>query len=123
MSAAEPLYIQSNSPSPAAKPLGHIHSVRGSQASFGLLNTKLSGQEDACITVGNFVKVKTGRVLLVGVITDVSVQTSELIREQGYHGTAHTSKSSAKSPSARPASRSSGAVSPTIRPSAIRSHR
>jgi hypothetical protein len=90
MSASEPIQNQSSAPSiAAAKPLGHIHSVRGSQASFGLLNTKLSGQDDAGITVGNFVKVKTGKVLLVGVITDVSVQTSELIREQGYHGTAH----------------------------------
>ena len=89
MLRAETLHDPSN-PSPSvAGPLGHVHSVRGSQASFGLLSTSLGSQDDRGITVGNFVKIRTGKALLVGVITDVSVQTSALITEQGYHGTAN----------------------------------
>jgi DNA helicase HerA-like ATPase len=89
MLGAETQHNPTNAPQSLAQPLGHVHSVRGSQASFGLLNTGLNRQDDRGITVGNFVKVQTGKALLVGVITDVSVQTSALITDQGYHGTAN----------------------------------
>jgi DNA helicase HerA-like ATPase len=74
---------------PTAEPLGHVHAVNGSQVSIGLLNTNRSGSAGAGVTVGKFVKIQTGKALLVGVITDIAVQTSTLAMGQGYHGTAN----------------------------------
>src|SRR5262249_48754559 len=69
----------------AMEPIGHIHSISGSQVSIGLL-TKKPGT-GAGVTVGRFVKVKTNKALLVGVITDVSAQTS--LGKEGFHGVAN----------------------------------
>jgi DNA helicase HerA-like ATPase len=56
--------------------LGHVHSVSGSQATVGLLEAAMSGSSRADITVGRFLKIQTAKSQLVGVITEVSVQTS-----------------------------------------------
>ncbi|MGH6768686.1 MAG: ATP-binding protein [Xanthobacteraceae bacterium] len=72
----------------AAEPLGHVHGVNGGQVTIGLLNASRNGLAGASVTVGKFVKIQTAQALLVGVITDVSVQTSTLAMGQGYHGTA-----------------------------------
>ena len=56
--------------------LGHVHSVSGSQATVGLLDSAMSGPNRAGITVGRFLKIQTTKSQLVGVITEVSIQTS-----------------------------------------------
>jgi hypothetical protein len=68
--------------------LGHVHSVSGSQASIGLRTTSVSNLNRAGVSVGKFVKIRAGAALLVGVITDVSAQTTPTMKEQGYHGIA-----------------------------------
>ncbi len=56
--------------------LGHVHSVSGSQATVGLLDSAMSGPNRAGITVGRFMKIQTSKSQLVGVITEVSIQSS-----------------------------------------------
>ncbi len=57
----------------AGLPLGYIQSVHGSQASISLLPHG-SGPSRAGATVGKFVKIHTGRALLIGLITDVDAE-------------------------------------------------
>jgi DNA helicase HerA-like ATPase len=67
-----------------AAPLGRVHAVSGSKASIGLLGTE--GVHRSGATVGKFVKIDTGHALLIGVITELSVEVAS--REPGYCGTA-----------------------------------
>ena len=69
---------------PDAGPLGRVHAVSGSKASIGLIGS--DGLHRSGATVGKFVKIHTGNALLVGVITDLSVEVAT--REPGYCGTA-----------------------------------
>src|SRR5262249_53219929 len=71
-------------PAPDAGPLGRVHAVSGSKASIGLIGT--DGLHRRGATVGKFVKIHTGHALLVGVITDLSVEVAT--RDPGYCGTA-----------------------------------
>jgi len=71
----------------AGEVLGHVHSVTGAQASIGLLSA--NGLHRAGATVGKFIKIHTGKALLIGVITDVSLLVSPSIGEQRYCGVAH----------------------------------
>ncbi len=57
-----------------AGPLGHVHAVSGSKASIGLIGS--DGLHRSGATVGKFVKIHTGHALLVGVITDLSVEVA-----------------------------------------------
>jgi DNA helicase HerA-like ATPase len=77
-----------NQAQPAAEALGHVHGVNGGHVTIGLLNSSRNELAGSGVTVGKFVKIHTAKALLVGVITDVSVQTSALAMGQGYHGTA-----------------------------------
>ena len=71
-------------PSPAAAgPLGHVQSVSGSQVSIGLLGR----QHGAGLTVGKFVKIASGKALIVGVIADVAVSPAA-VKEQDLQGLA-----------------------------------
>jgi hypothetical protein len=65
-------------------PLGRVHAVGGSKASIGLLGE--GGLHRSGATVGKFVKIHTGSALLIGVITDLSVEVAS--REPGFCGTA-----------------------------------
>ena len=67
------------------QPLGHVHSVSGSHASIGILDT--TGLHRSGATVGKFIKIHAGNALLVGVITELSIAGSAGGRE-GYCGTA-----------------------------------
>jgi hypothetical protein len=67
----------------AAGPLGHVQSVSGSQVSIGLVGR----QHGAGLTVGKFVKIGSGKALIVGVIADVSVQPAAG-KEQDLRGVA-----------------------------------
>jgi DNA helicase HerA-like ATPase len=73
----------------AAELRGHVLSVHGSQASVGLLATSLDGPEEMCATVGKFLGIERGKSLLVGMITDVSVETPAVAREKGYRASAN----------------------------------
>src|SRR5262249_55996077 len=68
----------------AAQPIGHVVSVRGSQATVGLAATE-SGQVRP--TVGKFLGIRAGGSLLIGVITKVSIETPALAKEHGCHST------------------------------------
>jgi DNA helicase HerA-like ATPase len=70
--------------SPCGAGLGRVNSISGSQAIAGILSEGLSGPYRADVTVGKFVKIQTGKVLLIGVLTDVSTEASPGIRDQDY---------------------------------------
>jgi hypothetical protein len=64
---------------PSAGPLGHVHSVSGSQVSIGLAGRRPgglppAGLQGAGMTVGKFVKIQSGKALIVGVIAEISMQ-------------------------------------------------
>jgi DNA helicase HerA-like ATPase len=77
------------SPPTPVEVLGHVHAVSGSQASVGLLTAALNGPHRAQITVGKFLIIQAGKDVLVGVITDVSIQHSSDGAAQGYCAVAH----------------------------------
>ncbi|MGD9846807.1 MAG: ATP-binding protein, partial [Variibacter sp.] len=82
-------HLHPQSHAPAREPLGRVLSVNGSQASIGLLAPRGDNiSEEGRATVGQFLVVRSGKSLLVGVITDVSIQTLGVAREQGYYATA-----------------------------------
>jgi len=68
--------------------LGHVLSVSGSQASVGILATSQAGAAETRVTVGQFLVIRSGNSLLIGVITNVSLTTIQIAREQGYYATA-----------------------------------
>ena len=70
------------------QPLGRVLSVRGSQASVGLAETSWHEPDETRATVGRFLGIRTGSRLVIGVVTDASVQTLPIAREQGYNVTA-----------------------------------
>jgi DNA helicase HerA-like ATPase len=76
MSETSTHHDQLESPQPSGAPLGHVNSISGSQAIAGIVIEGLKGSHRAAITVGKFVKIQTSKALLIGVITDVSIETS-----------------------------------------------
>jgi DNA helicase HerA-like ATPase len=64
---------------PAA--LGRVISVRGSHTDVGLPSASPFEAEDKRVTVGKFIGMRTGKSLLVGVITDVSLQVQATATE------------------------------------------
>ena len=74
---------QLEAPQPSETPLGHVNSISGSQAIVGIGVEGLSGPHRASITVGKFVKIQTGKALLIGVITDVSIETASAVNGKG----------------------------------------
>ena len=83
----EQLRTQDHQSNAAAKPLGRILSVNGSQAGIGLL-APVPNLDDVRATVGKFVGIRCGQSRLIGVITDVSIQKLAVAREQGYAASA-----------------------------------
>lgn len=69
-----------------AQPFGKVMAVRGSQASVGLLR---NDSVDARATVGRFLGIRTATVYLIGVITEVTIETPPGTREHGIVATAH----------------------------------
>src|SRR5215216_4886923 len=74
------------------KPIGSVLSVHGSQAGVGLYlgmpATSENQQEETLATVGKFVAIRRGQSLLVGVISDVTMEIPVLAREYGYRANA-----------------------------------
>ena len=86
MSGADPVQVQGKPGS--AGPLGHVHSISGSQVSVGLAAGRVGGLYGAGLTVGKFVKIKSGEASIVGVIAEVSALASTPGKEQGLQGLA-----------------------------------
>jgi DNA helicase HerA-like ATPase len=59
---------------PQVAPLGQVNSVRGCHASVGLTGASPNGPEETRATVGKFLGVCANKSLLIGLITDVSLQ-------------------------------------------------
>jgi DNA helicase HerA-like ATPase len=83
MSENSTIHDQHNSAQSSGGMLGRVHSISGSQVIAGILSDALSGPHRASITVGKFVKIQSTKALLVGVITDVSSQTSSAVKVDG----------------------------------------
>ena len=58
---------------PQSKALGHVISVRGSQASVGIPAASAQTPEERRATVGKFLGIRAGKSLLIGLIADVSM--------------------------------------------------
>jgi DNA helicase HerA-like ATPase len=89
MLGADVLRDQGKPAQASAGPLGHVHSVSGSQASIGLVSKRPGGLYGGGITVGKFVRIQSGKALIVGVIAEVSMQAPSSVEEQDFHGMAH----------------------------------
>ena len=74
---------------PAAAPIGRVISVRGSQASVGLPAPHPRFSDDTRATVGKFLGIDIGKAILIGVVTDVFIESIPAGNEQDCHATAH----------------------------------
>ncbi|MEA2877663.1 MAG: hypothetical protein QOF14_2859 [Hyphomicrobiales bacterium] len=72
----------------ADRTCGRVLSVSGSQASVGLPAKSLDPANEASITVGKFLRIQRAKTLLIGMVTEVSLETSSAARDQGYIATA-----------------------------------
>jgi uncharacterized protein len=68
--------------------VGSVLSVRGSEASFGILRRSDALSEPDGTTVGKFLAIASKNSLLIGFVTEVSVEVPEIVRHQGYAGSA-----------------------------------
>jgi uncharacterized protein len=68
--------------------VGSVLSVRGSEASFGILRRSDALGEADGTTVGKFLAIASKNSLLIGFVTEVSVEVPEIVRQQGYSGSA-----------------------------------
>ena len=68
--------------------IGRVLSVRGSQATIGLPEAHWSEPDEDRTTVGKFVGIRCPGKTVVGVVTDATIQTLALAREQGFTVTA-----------------------------------
>jgi hypothetical protein len=80
--------VSENSASPRGRHVGSVLSVRGSEARFGILRRSGASPENEGTTVGKLLAVASKDSLLIGFITEVSVEVPEIVREQGYAGSA-----------------------------------
>jgi DNA helicase HerA-like ATPase len=80
-------HIDQDKSSPA-EPLGHVLAVTGSNASVGILASNQADPAEPRVTVGQFVVLRSGASLLIGVITEVALTAVAVAREQGYYATA-----------------------------------
>jgi len=88
MLAAPPSVEQGAARPSPREPLGRVISVTGAEARIGLTGVCKAGQEPRA-TVGKFLGVRSGRSLLIGMITEVSALPPATAREVGYHTVAH----------------------------------
>lgn len=63
--------------------LGSVLSVQGSQAKIGLTMAGTGRPDQARATVGQFLGIRSGAAILIGMITEVTLETSAAAREQG----------------------------------------
>jgi DNA helicase HerA-like ATPase len=68
--------------------VGGVLSVRGSQATIGILPRRGELTEGEGTRVGKFLAIAGEGSVLIGFVTEVSLEVSEIVREQGYVGLA-----------------------------------
>jgi DNA helicase HerA-like ATPase len=68
--------------------VGRVLGVKGSEASIGLPEPSWTTPDQRRATVGKFLGIRTGEKLVVGVVTDTSIQTLQIARERGFGATA-----------------------------------
>src|SRR6267142_5795199 len=67
---------------PDTQTVARVISVRGSQVTLGLRRTAPNDPDAQRVTVGNFIGIRVGQSLLIGMITNVSLQTHAVAREE-----------------------------------------
>jgi DNA helicase HerA-like ATPase len=78
-------------PEAAAAPaptIGSVLAVNGAQATVGLMPTRVGTSDDARATVGKFLCIPGSKSLIIGLITDVSVEMPSTARDKGFVATA-----------------------------------
>src|ERR1700683_701131 len=80
--------VSENSTPRREQHVGSVLSVRGSEASFGILRRSETAADSEGTTVGKFLAIASKNSLLIGFVTEVSVEVPEIVREQGYAGSA-----------------------------------
>jgi uncharacterized protein len=89
MLSADRMHSRDEPSSAAGQPIGRVVSVRGSQARVGLSASPSPDSSKARSTVGKFLGIRAGESLLIGVITNVSIETSALTNDdRGGHSAA-----------------------------------
>jgi DNA helicase HerA-like ATPase len=64
--------------------LGRVLAVRGSEASIGLIEWSWTNPEETRTTVGQFLGIRGHNKVIIGVVTDSSIQGLPVARERGY---------------------------------------
>jgi uncharacterized protein len=72
-------------PSPT---IGRVLAVNGAQATVGLMPAQPGASDESRATVGKFLSIPSGKSLLIGLITDVSVEVPSTARDKGFVATA-----------------------------------
>jgi DNA helicase HerA-like ATPase len=72
----------------AAPAIGSVLAVNGAQATVGLMPTRVGISDDARATVGKFLCIPGSKSLIIGLITDVSVEMPSTARDKGFVATA-----------------------------------
>src|SRR6195256_6319108 len=88
--------LTGDQPQPNQEPLGRVISVQGSQLAISLNGPSACAQdsrsgsqsESQCVTVGNFLGVRVRKSLLIGTVTNVSLQNHGATPDQGSMVTA-----------------------------------
>jgi uncharacterized protein len=88
LSAERLRQMDQSSSATAGQPIGEVISVRGSRASVGLLTPPAQDRSTVRATVGKFLGVCAGETLLIGVITNVLINTPALAGSREWHATA-----------------------------------
>ncbi len=68
--------------------IGRVLSVRGSQATIGLPEKNWNEPDGDRATVGKYLSIRCADKVVVGVVTDASIQTLSVARERGFTVTA-----------------------------------
>jgi DNA helicase HerA-like ATPase len=84
---SQPVALQPT-PGQASDTIGRVLSVRGSQASIGLHEAKWNEPDDRRVTVGRFLGIRCADKTVIGVVTDTSIQTIQVARDEGFTVTA-----------------------------------
>ena len=80
--------VLENGSSRSDQHVGAVFSVRGAEACVGLLQHSGELPSVESTTVGNFLAIVSKRSVLIGFVTQVSVEIPEIVRHQGYSASA-----------------------------------
>ena len=70
------------------KPLGRVLAVHGSQATVGIPGRDPSAPDDTSVTVGKFLGINRGTSLIIGMVTEISIETPQVARDEGFRSIA-----------------------------------